>query len=253
MLMAIINTYQTLKRQLTSSPMFLPVNIFGKLFTPWIFVNNRFQWLHNCLITLQQELNNQNPNKRAAAIYDLEQFAQNYSQSHWEVMTILSHFVQNHAAYVNKNPLNPNPSSPIPTDVQVALTVIGRRDTNHDKEDEQLDLSHTDMRGANLAGANLKLTNLYQVNLVGANLAGANLAGAVLSAANLAGANLAGADLSQAILSAANLCGANLTGANLQRASLYLANLQGATVVDAMFDKANLREAFWMIQNLPHE
>ncbi|MEH2464076.1 pentapeptide repeat-containing protein [Nostoc sp.] len=114
---------------------------------------------------------------------------------------------------------------------------------NKDPENEQLDLSHADMRGANLNRANLEQTNLYQANLAGANLREANLAGAILSAANLEGANLYLANLEGAILSAANLKGANLSGANLHCASLYLARLDGAILDDAILDGANLREA----------
>ena len=114
---------------------------------------------------------------------------------------------------------------------------------NKNSENEQLDLSHADMRGANLNRANLEQTNLYQANLAGANLREANLAGAILSAANLEGANLYLANLEGAILSAANLKGANLSGANLHCASLYLARLDGAILDDAILDGANLREA----------
>ncbi|MEH2401935.1 MAG: pentapeptide repeat-containing protein [Nostoc sp.] len=114
---------------------------------------------------------------------------------------------------------------------------------NKDSENEQLDLSHADMRGANLNRANLEQTNLYQANLAGANLREANLAGAILSAANLEGANLYLANLEGAILSAANLKGANLSGANLHCASLYLARLDGAILDDAILDGANLKEA----------
>ncbi|MEH2378996.1 MAG: pentapeptide repeat-containing protein [Nostoc sp.] len=142
-----------------------------------------------------------------------------------------------------QNLLTSNLRPKVRADIQAALTVIARRDVNKDPENEQLDLSHTDIRGANLNRANLEQTNLYQANLAGANLREANLAGAVLSAANLEGANLYLANLEGAILSAANLEGANLEGANLHRASLYLARLHGAILNDARLDGANIREA----------
>ncbi|MDH6061420.1 pentapeptide repeat-containing protein [Chrysosporum bergii ANA360D] len=224
-----MNINQTIKQQLINGQISLKKIIDWISFTE---KNNTIDTVQNYLLRLIQDLNNEKLEHKVKIIYDLEQFYQKYSQYHWQVMVILTHFVQNHTGYV---------TGEIPTDIQAALTVIGRRDSSQDEE--QLDLSYTDIRGANLAGANFPLTNLYQVNLSGANLTGANLSGVILSAANLCGANLAGANLCEAILCAANLAGANLTGANLQRANLYLATLQGASLNDATLDGANLREA----------
>ncbi|MEH2372090.1 pentapeptide repeat-containing protein [Nostoc sp.] len=177
-----------------------------------------------------------------AVINDLEQIAHNHPQYHWIIIDILTTFVRENALYTPQEEVTSNLRAKVRVDIQAALTVIARRDANKDPENEQLDLSHTDMRGANLNGANLEQTNLYQVNLAGANLREANLAGAILSAANLQGANLYLANLEGAILSAANLSGANLSGANLHRASLYLAGLHGAILNDAILDGANFRE-----------
>jgi uncharacterized protein YjbI with pentapeptide repeats len=178
-----------------------------------------------------------------AVINDLEQIAQSHPHYHWIIMNILTNFIQKNPLYISQEELTSNLSAKVRADIQAALTVIARRDVNKDPKNEQLDLSHTDMRGVNLKGANLQQINLYHANLAGANLAKANLAGAILSAANLEGANLYLANLEGAILSAANLKGANLKGANLHCASLYLAELHGAILNDAILDGANLREA----------
>ncbi|MDB9357213.1 pentapeptide repeat-containing protein [Nodularia spumigena CS-587/03] len=226
MLIAIINTSKILRQlqgQLTSNQASLKKIILGIGFAQEKALDITFNPREKHLFTLIKNLNDKNIENRLAVIYDLEEFSQNYQQYHWEIMVILTNFVQNQAADMNGDELNNNPSPGIPTDIQAALTVIGRRDTNKDELDEPLDLSHTDMKGANLHQANLELTNLYQVNLSGANLSGANLSGAILSAANL--------------------CGANLAGANLQSANLYLANLEKATLGDAILTGANLREA----------
>ncbi|TVP62466.1 MAG: pentapeptide repeat-containing protein [Nodularia sp. (in: Bacteria)] len=245
MLIGIINTYKVLgqlKQHLTNNPIPLKEIILGMVIAQEKVIDITFSAFQNPLFLVAKQLNNENMDNRLAVIYDLEEFSQNYPQYHWEIMGILTNFVQNYAADINRNEFNNNPSPTIPTDIQVALTVIGRRNTNQDESDGQLDLSQTDMRGANLNQANLELANLYQVNLSGANLSGANLSGAILSAANLREANLSGANLSGAILSAANLSGANLAGANLQQANLYLANLHGAILGDAILKQANLRE-----------
>ncbi|MBW4616243.1 MAG: pentapeptide repeat-containing protein [Desmonostoc vinosum HA7617-LM4] len=178
-----------------------------------------------------------------AVIKDLEQISQEHPQYHWLIMDILTTFIRDHAPYISQLEVTNNLSAKVSHEIQAALTVIANRNVNKDSENEQLDLSHTDMRGANLSGANLEQTNLYQVNLSGANLTGANLKGAILTAANLTGANLYRANLEGAILSAANLEKANLSKANLNRANLYLARLHKATLNDAILTHANLREA----------
>ncbi|WP_445634698.1 hypothetical protein NSTC745_06536 [Nostoc sp. DSM 114161] len=176
-------------------------------------------------------------------INDLEQIAHNHPQYHWIIMDILASFIRKNASDTPQKQHLCNPPAKVRRDIQAALTVIARRDVNQDPENEQLDLSHTDIRGANLNQANLEQINLYQANLAGANLKEANLEGAILSAANLERANLYSANLKGAILSASNLQWANLQKANLHRASLYLANLRGAILDDATLDRANFREA----------
>jgi uncharacterized protein YjbI with pentapeptide repeats len=189
-----------------------------------------------------EQLENNTIENSLAVINDLEQIAQNHPQYHWIIMNILITFIRKNALYIPQEEVTIKLAK-VRVDIQAALTVIAQRDINKDPENEQLDLSHIDMRGANLNRANLQQTNLYQANLAGANLTEANLAGAILSAANLEGANLYLANLEGAILSAANLKGANLKEANLYCASLYLADLHGAILNDSIFHGANLREA----------
>ncbi|MDZ8053501.1 MAG: pentapeptide repeat-containing protein [Aulosira sp. ZfuVER01] len=189
-----------------------------------------------------EQLDCQNKEINLAVFDDLAQVAQEDPKLHGKIMEALTNFIRNNAPDRPQTEVKDNQISTIRADIQAALTVIVKRNTQQDIESEQLDLSHTNISGANLAGANLEQTNLYQTNLSGANLCSANLHGAILTAANLSGANLSGANLKEAILSAANLSGANLSGANLQRASLYRAKLNGAILQDAILNGANLRE-----------
>ena len=104
------------------------------------------------------------------------------------------------------------PESPATaTDIQAALTVIGRRRAGPGN----IDLTRANLTGANLHHAYLHHANLYRANLTGALLYRVNLTRAMLADADLADANLSGADLSGANLSGANLSGADLSGANL--------------------------------------
>jgi len=243
MLTVIINAYQTVKNILPTDK-----RLLAKIFLKIHAVQEKVEHTQHrspkqrLRIAIAQLLNSP-LETTLAVINDLEQIAQVHPQYHWIIMDILTTFVRENSPYMLEVDPTNNPSAKVRRDIQAALTVIATRDTNNDSKNEQLDLSHTDMRGANLNWANLEQTNLYQVNLSRANLFGANLKGTILSAANLEGANLSGANLEGAILSAANLEGANLFGANLNRANLYLARLHRATLDDTILDGANLREA----------
>lgn len=218
---------------------------------------------------------------RIGAIYALERVAQDFPKEHWTIMEILTAFVRENApirkrealkeeespstsfgkqkgATHSTQPLDFNfhdESPKIRTDIQIALTVIGRRNSLQDREHQRLDLRNTDMRRADLLGANLEQADLRESDLCGADLRGSNLSkadleGAKLSSsilyeANLFHSNLHGANLSWANLNRANLCGANLRAANLYGASLRVANLQGANLY-----KANLQQATLKVANL---
>jgi uncharacterized protein YjbI with pentapeptide repeats len=161
---------------------------------------------------------------------------------------------------------------PPPTDVQAALTVIGRR-----RELGQVDLSNSHMHGAtltdakldgaflakvDLSGANLRSAHLNTVLLIDSDLRHAALDGSAMHSAfldntnlsqadlraDLAGASLNGANLSKAnllgaILDHADLTNANLTGANLGAATLSQANLAGAVLIGADLSAIDLRGA----------
>ncbi|MFQ4146751.1 pentapeptide repeat-containing protein [Chlorogloeopsis sp. ULAP02] len=195
------------------------------------------------LVIALQNLGNENIETSLAAIDTLEQISQDYPQYHWKIIENLSVFVRNNTTFLAKVEIESNPSSKIRADIQAALSVIARRDATKDPENQQLDLSHTNIPGVNLHKANLQGVNLYQANLSEANLVDANLQESILSAANLSEANLSGANLSRAILHAANLRTANLTGANLTEASLFLANLHGTNLERANLVGTNLRDA----------
>jgi uncharacterized protein YjbI with pentapeptide repeats len=215
-------------------------------------INNIYLWLptgkkrikgslKKRFIAILEHLRNQDIQIRLEAIYELVKITNDYPESHWQIMEILATFVRNNAPLMPGN-IHNKLSAPIPSDIQAALSAIANRDVSKDTENQILDLSNTDIRGANLVRGNLQRINLYHTNLEGANLCEVNLQMAILSAANLEEANLVRANLHQAILSAANLRRANLSHANLNGASLFLANLQGANLNSANFDRANLRD-----------
>jgi uncharacterized protein YjbI with pentapeptide repeats len=182
---------------------------------------------------------------RIGGIYSLERIAKDSPKDHWTIMEVLT-------AYVRQNsPLPPKgkAASPIPIDIQSALTVIGRRNSKQESAEKRLDLSFSNLSGAelwdaNLSGAKLGGANLSEADLRGANLFRADLGQANLFRADLSEANLFRADLGQANLFRADLSEANLEGANLSSgANLAQANLSGANLSGALLMLANLSEA----------
>ena len=171
------------------------------------------------------------PEVRVGAIYALERAATRSADDHPVVMSVLAAFVREH-------------SHPAQPDVQAALTVIGRRASDRDREPIDLtgadikalltqqwsgaDLARLRLPGADLAGARLARARFRAADLHGAALGGADLTGADLALADLTGADLAGANLTAADLTGARLAGAYLVGATLTRATLAGADLTGA-------------------------
>ncbi|MBD2571168.1 pentapeptide repeat-containing protein [Anabaena lutea] len=217
---------------------------------------------------------------RIGAIYALERIAQDFPQEHWTIMEVLTAFVRENAPiqverkqqkpedfmaidlgqHRDRVRRQPSVDSYIPsdtfklrTDIQAALTVIGRRNFQQDQENQKLDLSNTNIRRVNLAGAKLQRVDLRGSDLSGANLRevdfseaqldGAKLIGSNLYESNLFKASLRGANLSRSNLNFANLYGVNLLSANLFGASLRSANLQAANLYKANLQQANLKAA----------
>ncbi|MBD2033906.1 pentapeptide repeat-containing protein [Leptolyngbya sp. FACHB-321] len=191
-----------------------------------------------------EQLGSKEPDVRIGAIYSLERIAKDSSKDHWTIMEVLTAFIRNRSPLPkDRKPDSKQQLADITTDVQSALTVIGRREVRHDREGESLNLQRTNLSRANLNGAilinaNLNVAHLSRANFRGANLNGANLRGAILRGADLINANLSRADLIDA-----NLIGAILINANLNVAHLSRANLNGAKLINADLIGANLSRA----------
>ena len=190
---------------------------------------------------------------RLGGIYALEGVMNTSEQYHGPVLEALCAFVRD--STIGKTASKDKPA----TDVQAALTVIGRRIEGRGAVDlanvsipeanlilahlTEANLFRAHLRGANLGSANLTEANLFRADLSGANLTEANLFRAHLRGANLGSANLNEAWLSSADLNDADLRGANLSFTILVDADLSGANLRGADLAYAFLDRANLRGA----------
>lgn len=187
-------------------------------------------------------LSNEDNAVRIAAIFSLERIAKDSPKDHWTIMELLSAYVLERSPLDEKDKVAkdekkkiPKPNSiskqspsaeatkespkspkPIANDVQAALTVIGRRETEQDLG-KQLDLSSRGLSNANLSNADLRSADLNS-----ADLSSADLSGAYLFRANLLNANLLNADLRSVNLFSADLRRANLSSAILLNSNLLV-------------------------------
>jgi uncharacterized protein YjbI with pentapeptide repeats len=202
--------------------------------------------VHDLLISNQvskgfEQLGSEKVVIRLGGIYALEGVMNNSDQYHQPVLEALSAFVREGAKLPTTPPPPGPPTQGPPTDIQAALTVIGRRSAGH---------GIVDLTNANIAGANLRGAILTDANLRGANLTHADLIGADLTHAELSSADLTGAKLYEANLTGATLSHAKLTHAQLFGANLSLANLYGANFSVADLTRANLYGANFSLADL---
>ena len=186
---------------------------------------------------------------RLGAIYALERIAKDSEKDHWPIMEVLTAYVREHAAWLLREENQPSqglatPEPPVPpkprVDVQAALTVIGRRRRDGQREEQPLDLRQTDLRGADIRRSHLEGAFLEEGHLEGAVLWEAHLEGAFLMEAHLERAHLWKAHLQWVTLHKAHLEGAFLMKAHLEGAEFGDAHLEGANLEEAHLEGANL-------------
>lgn len=185
---------------------------------------------------------------RIGAIYALERIARDSQPDHWTVMEVLTAFIREHAKppisttssinttnteamieTTDERASNPSTEEVIATDIQAALTVIGRRQwREQEKDNRHLDLSKAYLPNASLTDAHFE----------GADLSDTHLQRAYLAKAHLEGANLIDAHLEGAYLLATHLQQANLCKVHLEGAFLVTTYLEGADLSDAHFEDA---------------
>ncbi len=242
----IINAYYTSRLSFGENQSLLTKLFCGTL----AWENNIATGINNTQKTLEEivperfskaieQLGNEKIETRFAAIYALERIAKDSHKDHWTIMEILAAFIRENAP-VQKYEDELQDSSKLPTDIQTALTVIGRRDAHKDPVNQKLDLRNTDLSNADLTEANLSKAILVGANLQWVNFTRANLSEADLSITDLCGSIFYEANLQKANLPEANLQGVVLRKANLSKAILYDANLEGAILCDANLEGAIL-------------
>ena len=201
-------------------------------------VENGLLGIGTALAVAIDQLGNEKPDIRLQGIFALERIAKDSQKYHWQIMEILTVYVQENSPWrdeaerpeekeagkeeeseESQKSKKSKEISPLPNDIQAVVTVIGRRKwAQEEKEDQRLYLARTDLKTANLWGAKLQKADFEQANLREANLAQAKLQKADFEQANLQEADLGGANLQEANLWGANLQETNLRAAKLKRA-----------------------------------
>jgi uncharacterized protein YjbI with pentapeptide repeats len=198
---------------------------------------------------------------RLGGIYTLERISKETEspETYWTVMETLTAFVRERASWkevdasessifsIDRGSRRYAREVSVPTDIQAAMTVLGRRDAKGRQEESfrgwKLDLTRTDLRGVNLFRAHLEGVDLSNSHLERANLFRAHLEGASLQYGHLNGVDLNEAHLGKTNLFRAHLREAGLGFADLEGASLDSADLEQAYLANAQLEKARLGHA----------
>jgi pentapeptide repeat protein len=198
---------------------------------------------------------------RIAAVHSLEQVAREHPAQHGPIMQTLGAFIREQAPapagrYVGDRYDPPQPADvfvPPRTDVQAALTVLGRRLRDHDRPIDRPMLTAVNLSGYDLGTGDFTSANFRGSYLCGTTFTGARLAAANFDYANLERADLFGTDCMGASFSGttavgarfahARLDGASLVEADLRDADFTRARLEGADLANANYDGARLDEA----------
>jgi uncharacterized protein YjbI with pentapeptide repeats len=182
-------------------------------------------------------------------IYSLERLMHDSPADQHTVIDVLAAYVRDTSKRRPKrtpstSPRGPSDRIPPSTELQAALTVLGRQPKGN--------YLLLDLPGADLSAANLRFADFAGADLRGAYLRYAELRYADLSDADLSDADLSGADLSDMVdLTSADLIGADLRGADLCSADLRGADLRGADLRGAYLGRVDRSSAYVRTTHLP--
>ena len=196
---------------------------------------------------------------RIGALFALERLAKDSPTDHWTIMELLSRFV------TEKSPRSKDSdsSSKLSSDVQAAITIIGRRKVDQDPKSLQLNLPNVNLSNAVLNNSDFSNAKLDGIKLTRADLSNANFKEAKFAETHKSSSSLVRgmrintqwwmsyryinkygvADLSHANLYSTNLRGADLLMANLKETQLIRTNLSNSNLISADLTKATVADA----------
>ncbi|MGW6730216.1 pentapeptide repeat-containing protein [Nocardia sp. NPDC055029] len=182
-----------------------------------------------------EQLGSDKPDVRLGSIYSLERLGRDSPQDQPVILEILTSFVRTHGVTCGQPPDKVS----FPVDTQAALTVIGRRNTDHDGP-RLFNFNNACLAGANLYGGNFSTMAFFDADLTGANLNNARLVNASMSPVRLGKAVINYADLVRVSLQNADLTGVSMRESDLTGAYLHHSNFTGADLFYVRFVNAKL-------------
>jgi hypothetical protein len=179
-----------------------------------------------------EQLGSKNIDVRLGGIYSLERIAKDSPKDHWTVMEVLTAFVRNKSpvpkGWADATPQKRQLLPDVTTDVQSALTVIGRRVAENDNVSRT---PYTRFRRLDLQSSNLSSADLTRANLKNTNFRGTVLYNATIVVADLRETDLQGAYFNGARLGSTNLGSARLLDTNFDGADIYNVNFIDADYI----------------------
>ena len=192
------------------------------------------------LIGEPSEFTQPNLEVRIGAIYALERIAQDSLRDHIQIMEILCAYIRENAPASNSN--SPLRSDKPRTDIQIALTVIGRRSDKQVAIESikgyKFDLSRVSLQGASIIGTFNKASfsgSNFERALFDGNFDHANFSEAILSEATLSGMKFCNVDFSSSKLGFAKLNGSKFKDIHFKSTDFNSAKLDLAAFQNVSF------------------
>jgi hypothetical protein len=173
---------------------------------------------------------------RVGAIFTLERHARDRPTDQGPIVQTLAAFVRERCPapapkLVGGSYQNPSPEAiylPPATDIQAAVTVLGRRERANDPPNTRLSLARVNLSGYDLSDG---------------DFSGASFRGAYLGATNFAGAKITRADFQMAMLETADFYGAKAQEASFSAAYCGQTRFAHCDLTGARFVESDLRDA----------
>ncbi len=188
---------------------------------------------------------------RVGAIYTLERHARERPKDQGPIVQTLAAFVRERCpapvpALVDGAYQAPSPEKVYrtpATDIQAAVSVLGRRVRANDSPNARLSLAGTNLSGYDLSDGDFTGASFKGAYLCGTNLAGTKLVRSDFQLAVLENADFYGAEAAEASFSAAYCGGARFAHANLNDAAFIDSDLRAADFTGARLERADMRGA----------
>ncbi|MDP9069281.1 MAG: pentapeptide repeat-containing protein [Actinomycetota bacterium] len=202
-------------------------------------------------------LAHERPDIRVGGIFALEQLARLSIEHHRQIISLLTAFLQHSAPFHPDKLPSRDAVTPVASDVQAAVTVLGRRDARRDPPDYVMDLSRINLSGVDFHGGDYRGARFSGSSFVGAVAYDARFAASDFTNVVMDGVNFQGAELSKCRFSG-HIVGyfsdadlgeakfdhnATIERSSFERAHARNASFSRATLREVFFDKADLSKA----------